>query len=157
MELSRLVLVASAVLFYLSVRPLVRSPIVKLTNLECTQSSVSAGILDSSSSIFFCKCICFSNYTILPLYRPQDPSKPCLSCTRFAHLVPGTTHAQCTRLRTWILFRRQFCLDQQLKICKDASKGDPDLDTGMGQEGDVQTKCFRTVANSPSWDSFHSC
>lgn len=38
---------------------------------------------------------------------------------------------------------RQFCLDQQLPICKDASKGQVDPDTATGQEGDVQTKCFR--------------
>lgn len=38
--------------------------------------------------------ICFSNSTIIPLFRPSDPSKPCLSCTK------------------------QFCLDQKLAICK---------------------------------------
>jgi len=74
---------------------------------------------DVSSSIYFCKCICFSNYTILPLYRPADPAKPCLSCTK------------------------QFCLDQKLAICKDASKGEADYDTATGDEGDVQTKCFQ--------------
>jgi len=42
----------------------------------------------------YCKCICFSNSTIIPLYRPADETKPCLSCTR------------------------QFCVDQKLAICK---------------------------------------
>lgn len=42
-----------------------------------------SGSSDAGSSIFFCKCICFSNYTILPLYRPSDPAKPCLSCTKY--------------------------------------------------------------------------
>ncbi|GAA98216.1 uncharacterized protein L969DRAFT_93176 [Mixia osmundae IAM 14324] len=91
------------------------------------RSSVSAfDIRDLSSStplgessIYFCKCICFSNYTIVPLYRPNDPSKPCLSCTK------------------------QFCLDQKLGICKDAEKGETDLDTATGEEGDVTTKCFQ--------------
>lgn len=41
------------------------------------------------------------------------------------------------------LVSRQFCLDQKLPICKDASTGDADPDTATGQEGDVQTKCFR--------------
>merc|ERR1712093_360885 len=37
----------------------------------------------------------------------------------------------------------QFCLDQKLAICKDASKGEADYDTATGDEGDVQTKCFQ--------------
>lgn len=45
-------------------------------------------------ALSYCKCICFSNSTIIPLFRPADPSKPCLSCTR------------------------QFCLDQKLAICR---------------------------------------
>ncbi|KAK9900305.1 hypothetical protein P389DRAFT_165530 [Cystobasidium minutum MCA 4210] len=74
---------------------------------------------DASSSLYFCKCMCFSNYTILPLYRPADPAKPCLSCTK------------------------QFCLDQKLSICKDASLGDVDPDVATGNEGDIQTRCFQ--------------
>lgn len=66
----------------------------------------------------FCKCICFDHFEIVPLYRPSDPSKPCLSCTK------------------------QFCLDQKLDICKDASLGEVDYDVGTGEEGDVQTRCF---------------
>lgn len=46
--------------------------------------SLSGAASGSSSSVYFCKCICFSNYTILPLYRPADPAKPCLSCTKWA-------------------------------------------------------------------------
>lgn len=42
-----------------------------------------SGSRDSPSSLYFCKCMCFSNYTILPLYRPADPAKPCLSCTKW--------------------------------------------------------------------------
>jgi len=41
---------------------------------------------------------------------------------------------------------RQFCLDQQLPICQDASKGEANQDTGTGDEGDVQAKCFRACA-----------
>jgi hypothetical protein len=63
--------------------------------------------------------ICFSNYTILPLYLPESPSKPCLTCSR------------------------QWCLDQHLAICKDAVLGDPNPDTATGKEGDVEARCFR--------------
>lgn len=40
---------------------------------------------------------------------------------------------------------RQFCLDQKLSICKDASLGDADPDTATGNEGDIQTRCFREL------------
>ncbi|KZO93512.1 hypothetical protein CALVIDRAFT_539969 [Calocera viscosa TUFC12733] len=69
--------------------------------------------------IHFCKCICFDNYTILPLLLPEDPSKPCLSCTK------------------------QWCLDQKLGICKEASLGDANPDTATGREGDVDVRCFQ--------------
>ncbi|KAI7946670.1 hypothetical protein MJO29_011197 [Puccinia striiformis f. sp. tritici] len=71
------------------------------------------------ADISFCKCMCFNNYTIVPLYRPKDPSKPCLTCTK------------------------QFCLDQKLTICQDAKLGTTNLDTGTGDEGDIRTKCFQ--------------
>ncbi|KAH7911191.1 hypothetical protein BJ138DRAFT_951239 [Hygrophoropsis aurantiaca] len=68
----------------------------------------------------FCKCICFqSNYTILRLDIPDNPSKPCLSCTK------------------------QWCLNQNLKICVGASIGDTDPDTATGKEGDVEARCFQ--------------
>ncbi|KAG2366547.1 hypothetical protein BDR07DRAFT_1395794 [Suillus spraguei] len=68
----------------------------------------------------FCKCICFSaNYTILSLNIPDNPSKPCLSCTK------------------------QWCLDQNLPICDGASLGDTDPDTATGLEGDVEARCFQ--------------
>ena len=73
----------------------------------------------STSVQHVCKCTCFStNSTLIPLYAPVDPSKPCLTCTR------------------------QFCIDQNLDICKDAKLGDSDGDTATGFEGDVWAKCF---------------
>ncbi|KAN0060118.1 hypothetical protein ACQY0O_008092 [Thecaphora frezii] len=66
-----------------------------------------------------CKCTCFStNSTLVPLFAPADPAKPCLTCTR------------------------QFCLDQGLEICKGARIAPPDGDTGTGWEGEVWAKCF---------------
>ena len=72
--------------------------------LSCHIANVSH---HDSSSMFRNDCgadtdqstgICFTNSTIIPLYRPADPSKPCLSCTR------------------------QFCLDQKLTICRGGYK-----------------------------------
>ena len=70
--------------------------------------------------------ICFSNYTIQPIYRPSNPSKPCLTCTK------------------------QWCLDQKLAICADANIGDQNPDTASGKEGDVETRCFREYDDEPS-------
>ncbi|KAI0814946.1 hypothetical protein BC629DRAFT_1670593 [Irpex lacteus] len=68
----------------------------------------------------FCKCICFgSNYTILHLSLPDNPSKPCLSCTK------------------------QWCLNQNLPICAGATLGDANPDTATGKEGDVEARCFQ--------------
>ena len=53
------------------------------------------------------------------MYRPSNPSKPCLTCTK------------------------QWCLDQKLQICLDAGLGEQNPDTGTGKEGDVDTRCFR--------------
>jgi len=75
--------------------------------------------LSSFEGTWFCKCICFSNYTIQPMYRPSNPSKPCLTCTK------------------------QWCLDQKLQICLDAGLGKQNPDTGTGKEGDVDTRCFQ--------------
>ncbi|RSH85818.1 uncharacterized protein EHS24_003998 [Apiotrichum porosum] len=72
-----------------------------------------------SDSLSYCKCICFTNSSSIPLYMPDDPSKPCLSCTR------------------------QFCLDQKLAICKGAQVPELDTDVGTGTEGDVEARCFK--------------
>ncbi|PWY98288.1 hypothetical protein BCV70DRAFT_202065 [Testicularia cyperi] len=69
--------------------------------------------------LHLCKCTCFqTNSTLVPLYSPIDPAKPCNTCTR------------------------QFCLDQGLDICKDAKLEHTDHDVGTGFEGDVWAKCF---------------
>ncbi|CAK9782141.1 hypothetical protein CC85DRAFT_285857 [Cutaneotrichosporon oleaginosum] len=82
-----------------------------------TLLQVQAGFFSVTS---YCKCICFSNSTIVALDRPNvDLSKPCLSCTR------------------------QFCLDQKLAICKGATVPELDTDTGTGTEGDVEARCFK--------------
>lgn len=51
--------------------------------------------------------------------HPDNPQKPCLSCTK------------------------QWCLNQNLAICAGASLGDADPDTATGKEGDVEARCFR--------------
>ena len=67
--------------------------------------------------------ICFgSNYTILHLAIPDDPKKPCLSCTK------------------------QWCLNQNLAQCAGAKIGDTNPDTATGKEGDVEARCFRMFA-----------
>ncbi|KAF9489642.1 hypothetical protein BDN71DRAFT_1455773 [Pleurotus eryngii] len=77
-------------------------------------------ILNKWEATNFCKCICFSsNYTILHLAIPDNPSQPCLSCTK------------------------QWCLNQNLPICAGASLGDTDPDTATGKEGDVEARCFQ--------------
>ncbi|ORY21857.1 hypothetical protein BCR39DRAFT_569175, partial [Naematelia encephala] len=80
--------------------------------------TVSASIF-SDPVLSYCKCICFTNSTIIPLYRPLDPTKPCLTCTR------------------------QFCLDQKLAICRNAEVPELDTDVGTGLEGDVEARCFK--------------
>ncbi|TEB35027.1 hypothetical protein FA13DRAFT_1772234 [Coprinellus micaceus] len=72
----------------------------------------------------FCKCICYgTNFTILRLDLPDNPSQPCLSCTK------------------------QWCLNQNLPICAGASLGDTNPDTATGKEGDIEARCFQR--NSP--------
>jgi len=78
------------------------------------------GIMSKWEVTNYCKCICFeTNYTILQMDAPDDPSKPCLSCTK------------------------QWCLDRQLSICDGASLADTDPDTATGKEGDVEARCFQ--------------
>ncbi|GAA5922911.1 uncharacterized protein JCM15063_003464 [Sporobolomyces koalae] len=73
-----------------------------------------------ASGMSFCRCACFGNSTIIPLYRPTTPSAPCLSCTR------------------------QFCLDQKLPQCVNAKTPEnEDPDVATGQEGDVEARCFQ--------------
>ncbi|SPO32528.1 uncharacterized protein UTRI_04272 [Ustilago trichophora] len=73
----------------------------------------------NSRHLHLCKCTCFqTNSTLVPLYSPLDPSKPCSTCTR------------------------QFCLDQGLDMCKGAKLEHTDHDVGTGFEGDVWAKCF---------------
>lgn len=70
-----------------------------------------------------CSGICFgTNYTILHLAIPDDPSKPCLTCTK------------------------QWCLNQNLPICAGAKLGAIDPDTATGKEGDVEARCFRELS-----------
>ncbi|KAF9509345.1 hypothetical protein BS47DRAFT_160371 [Hydnum rufescens UP504] len=83
----------------------------------CTDLFPSAAGLNFEGN-YYCKCICFSNYTIQPIYRPTNPKQPCLTCTK------------------------QWCLDQKLAICLDAGLGDQDPDTATGKEGDVEARCF---------------
>ena len=54
------------------------------------------------------------------MLTPDDPNKPCLSCTK------------------------AWCINQNLPICQGASLGDTDPDTATGKEGDVEARCFRT-------------
>lgn len=79
----------------------------------------------TSDTLYYCKCTCFDNFTIVPLYMPENPSKPCTSCTK------------------------QFCLDQKLPICRGAEVPDLNKDTGTGKEGDVEARCFRMVLLFP--------
>jgi hypothetical protein len=96
------------------------SVVVTLLPLILFATLVSAiPSFSSAGAMTFCKCLCFSNSTILPLYLPKDPLHPCLTCTR------------------------QFCLDQKLPACLNAKSGDEDLDTGTGEGGDVEARCFR--------------
>lgn len=82
-----------AFLVHATLRPRLKRP----ADMQIQISSTQAAIFPDSA-LSYCKCICFSNSTIIPLYRPADPSKPCLSCTK------------------------QFCLDQKLAICRSEPK-----------------------------------
>ncbi|GAA5907923.1 uncharacterized protein JCM6883_004060 [Sporobolomyces salmoneus] len=106
-----------SLLFSLSFLVLLLSQAPSTTALSPLSSSSSS----SSSGMSFCRCACFGNSTYIPLFRPTTPSAPCLTCTR------------------------QFCLDQKLPQCIGAKgpKGDEDLDTATGEEGDVEARCFQ--------------
>ncbi|KAF9456551.1 hypothetical protein BDZ94DRAFT_1292806 [Collybia nuda] len=82
-------------------------------------ASVNA-LLNKWEATNFCKCICFqANYSILHLNIPDNPSQPCLSCTK------------------------QWCLNQNLPICAGALLGDTNPDIATGKEGDVEARCFQ--------------
>ncbi|PFH54491.1 hypothetical protein AMATHDRAFT_66 [Amanita thiersii Skay4041] len=79
--------------------------------LSCIASSLNYAISPG---------ICFqSNYSIQRLNIPDNPSQPCLSCTK------------------------QWCLNQNLPICRGASLGEINPDTATGKEGDVEARCFQ--------------
>ncbi|KAF7306939.1 Phosphatidylinositol N-acetylglucosaminyltransferase [Mycena indigotica] len=94
--------------------------VVWLLLLICSFVSSSYAALHKWEATNFCKCICFAaNYSILPLEIPDNPSQPCLSCTK------------------------QWCLNQNLPMCHGASLGDTNPDTATGKEGDVEARCFQ--------------
>ncbi|WVQ97067.1 hypothetical protein IAU59_004177 [Kwoniella sp. CBS 9459] len=99
--------------------PSSRSVMVFVLGLVLFVMPMMTTALFNDPGMSYCKCICFSNSTIIPLYRPDNPKKPCLSCTR------------------------QFCLDQKLAICKGAEVPELDADVGTGTEGDVEARCFK--------------
>ncbi|KAI5124648.1 hypothetical protein M0805_004257 [Coniferiporia weirii] len=91
-----------------------------LLTLSLTTPAEGALLGHKWEATSFCKCICFgTNYTILHLDLPDNPSKPCLSCTK------------------------QWCINQNLPKCMGATIGDPDPDTATGKEGDVEARCFQ--------------
>jgi len=92
---------------------------MRLIYLAILVALLSLQAFAAETSLYFCKCICFNQYAIVPLYRPSNPKQPCLSCTK------------------------QFCLDQKLDMCKTATLPEIDPDTATGEEGDVQTRCFQ--------------
>ncbi|GAC93751.1 hypothetical protein PHSY_001316 [Pseudozyma hubeiensis SY62] len=101
------------------ISPTLASPQPATTSLLLPRSSPLVSPRQNSRHLHLCKCTCFqTNSTLVPLYSPSDPSKPCLTCTR------------------------QFCLDQGLEMCKGAKLEHADHDVGTGLEGDVWAKCF---------------
>lgn len=101
-----------------------------------------------TTAMTFCKCLCFSNSTILPLCE-HLPS----SSTPAVQSLPRSSHADLPKdpLHPCLTCTRQFCLDQKLPACIGAKSGDEDLDTGTGQGGDVEARCFRTSFVHPSF------
>ncbi|KIM24046.1 hypothetical protein M408DRAFT_245468 [Serendipita vermifera MAFF 305830] len=67
---------------------------------------------------YWCKCICFSNYTILPVPTTEQTTQPCLTCTK------------------------KWCLDQEISTCAGAVLEPINPDTATGKEGDVEARCF---------------
>jgi len=97
------------------------SAMLLILSLSLSSTPVAGAILGHEwQATNFCKCTCFaSNYTILQLVNVDNPSQPCLSCTK------------------------QWCINQNLAICAGASVGETDPDVGTGKEGDVEAKCFQ--------------
>ncbi|KAH8102654.1 hypothetical protein BXZ70DRAFT_797450 [Cristinia sonorae] len=97
-----------------------RTPLVYILLFLSFSLSANAILGHKWEATNFCKCICFgSNYTILHMEIPDNPNKPCLSCTK------------------------QWCLNQNLPMCAGASIGDANPDTATGKEGDVEARCFQ--------------
>jgi hypothetical protein len=113
------------------------------THISCVQISLVTAKAGKWEATSFCKCIpalspscgqnaepkiagvCFgTSYKILHLDFPDNPNKPCLSCTK------------------------QWCLNQNLPICAGATLGDANPDTATGKEGDVEARCFREYSCS---------
>ncbi|KAJ9480038.1 hypothetical protein PHBOTO_003800 [Pseudozyma hubeiensis] len=112
-----IVTIITCILAFIS--PTIASPQPAITPLPLPRSSPLVSPRQNSRHLHLCKCTCFqTNSTLVPLYSPSDPSKPCLTCTR------------------------QFCLDQGLEMCKGAKLEHADHDVGTGLEGDVWAKCF---------------
>ncbi|KAL1410911.1 hypothetical protein Q8F55_001854 [Vanrija albida] len=100
-------------------RPSTTRPRLLLLALALLAFAATTRAALNSPGQYWCKCQCFTNSTIIPLLHPEEPNRPCLSCTR------------------------QFCLDQKLEICKGAKVPELDTDTGTGTEGDVAATCFK--------------
>ncbi|CZT15824.1 uncharacterized protein RCC_01660 [Ramularia collo-cygni] len=77
----------------------------------------------------FCKCTCFSNSTIIPL-TGAGASSPQRLFLREDEPVT-TTNTTAPHARTCADCNKQFCLNYNLPICKDA------------EEEDVFTSCFQ--------------
>lgn len=88
-------------------------------------------------------------HVLLQLHNPTAVST-CRSCEALLELYQVRVFSQSLHVLVYtadmcipLYSNRQFCLDQKLSICKDASIGDADPDTATGNEGDIQTRCFR--------------
>lgn len=134
---SRLVLYLTLFLFFsVNTLGLCRNARILIFRTQTSLTAVKGSKWEATS---FCKCtpirsyvslvtnterkvpgVCFgTSYKILHLDFPDNPNKPCLSCTK------------------------QWCLNQNLPICAGATLGDADPDTATGKEGDVEARCFR--------------
>ncbi|EPQ29919.1 uncharacterized protein PFL1_06857 [Pseudozyma flocculosa PF-1] len=115
---STISLLALLLFLFAITSPVDASPSPPAVQLSSTPL-IEATMAKRSPPQHLCKCTCFStNSTLVPIFAPADPAKPCLTCTR------------------------QFCIDQGLEICKGARIAPTDGDTGTGWEGDVWAKCF---------------
>ncbi|KAF2086731.1 hypothetical protein K490DRAFT_66514 [Saccharata proteae CBS 121410] len=84
----------------------------------------------AASPTSFCKCTCFSNSTIIQLNNLPSTSKPDSSSSG-SSFAAFFQRRQKTKERTCNDCNRQFCVNYNLGICKDA------------KEADVFTQCFQ--------------